>query len=79
LGRPNFPENIVAYSLGKTILEYRDGKLLEASFVRPGSAFKFSSRQDGDYLTMPFSKDDLIRVFGEPLRWERPGPSRPPE
>jgi hypothetical protein len=64
------PENSIDYSIGHTFLTYRNGKLHFAALT-DSCPFRISPNKDGPYVKLPISRETLLEVFGEPLRWEK--------
>jgi hypothetical protein len=69
------PENSIDYSIGHTFLTYRNGKLHFAALT-DSCPFRISPNKDGPYVKLPISRETLLEVFGEPIRWEKA--PRPP-
>jgi hypothetical protein len=72
------PENSIDYCSENfhTFLKYRDGKLVFVSLEYDSCPFRISPNKDGPYVKLPISRETLLEVFGEPIRWEKA--PRPP-
>ena len=73
------PTGANEYSDGRSFLTYRDGKLAFAVLHAQSKKFRVAGRENGPFVTLPCTREQLIVSFGEPLRWERPATGPPEE
>ncbi|MCA9102344.1 MAG: hypothetical protein KDA63_14375 [Planctomycetales bacterium] len=59
------------YSDSHSHIEYRDGQLVMARISGDSEKFRIGPTEDGPFLSFPIERDQLIEVFGEPVRWKR--------
>jgi hypothetical protein len=69
------PDNATSYTDHYTRLIFRNGKLHFAALT-DSCPFRISPNKDGPYVKLPISRETLLEVFGEPIRWEKA--PRPP-
>ena len=66
------PTGANEYSDARSFLTYRDGKLAFAVLHAQSKQFRIAGRENGPFIALPCTREQLIVSFGEPLRWERP-------
>jgi hypothetical protein len=75
-GRRDMFEDAKVYRFpGRSLLFFHQGKLIDASFVNaersPFENLEVGRSADGEFVKMPVTREEMIRVFGEPLKETR--------
>ena len=65
------PDTSIDYTDHGTFLSYQDGKLVFVCLESGSCPFLISPNKDGPYVKLPISRDTLLKVFGEPIRWQK--------
>jgi hypothetical protein len=57
----------------RSLLFFHEGKLISASFANasygPFQGLEVGATSDGEFLKMPATRQEMIRVFGSPKKW----------
>jgi len=64
------------YTEGDSYIRYIDGDLHWISVLSISGKFGISPTKEGPYLTLPVDRQDVLKTFGQPIRWAPYKPSR---